>query len=336
MRPLRILHKSVPCLCTENLLMIGNTMQHINLRPEKPADIRGQVVVLGYFDGVHTAHRHLIELARARADESGTGVMVWTFSYLSKSGKGSLTTRDEKTELFRTYGVDSVVFEDFSDFRDLDGETFFTRYIADRLSPSAILCGYNFRFGRGAAWGAPELSSLSQASSVPCIVADEFTIDGITVSSTAIRDLLAAGDTEAANRMLGYEYSVTSEIEHGKMIGRTMGIPTINQTVPADKFRPACGVYAVRCGFPETGETYDGVANLGYRPTLSQNRKNITLETHLFGYSGAAYGSVVRTSFLKKIRDEIRFPDKTSLSEQIRKDEKTAFRYFKDFTDEKN
>ncbi|MBQ7600408.1 MAG: riboflavin biosynthesis protein RibF [Clostridia bacterium] len=309
-------------------------MQHIILNPETAAGANknGPVVVLGYFDGVHTAHRHLIDMALAKAAETGSQVLVWTFSRLSKSEKGSLTTKEERIFLFRKYGAGSVIFENFDELKDLDGEAFFKRHIADMLQPSAVVCGFNFRFGKNAAWGADELVSMSRECSIPCLVAEEFVLDGITVSSTEIKRLLSAGDAETANRMLGYEYSVTSEIKHGQMIGRSIGAPTVNQLIPAAKFRPSYGVYVVRNEFPETGEIYNGIANLGYRPTVNSDRRRVTLESHLFGYSGNAYGNTVKTSFIKKLRDEIRFPDRNSLSEQVRKDEETALQYFKDYT----
>ncbi len=289
----------------------------------------GAVFLLGYFDGVHLGHRALIK----RAVDLAKGehpVAVWTFDSLPKGD--ILTDNAEKCELFHEAGVDYAVFEDFASLRDLDGATFFRDVIANRHHPSAVVCGYNFRFGRGAAWTSDDLRTFAEDTGIACTVVPPVERDGAALSSTTVRSLITAGNTDAAADLLGRPYSVTLPVVHGRQLGRTIGHPTINQILPPGRIAPSRGVYRCTVEFTDkTGVFYtrDGVCNIGSRPTVNSDASDVTLETYIFDYSGDLYDVVIKTSFCEKLRDERKFSSVEELAEQIRRDEETAREYRK-------
>lgn len=294
------------------------------LSGETAAVPQGSVFLLGYFDGVHRGHRALID----RAEDCAKGerpVVVWTFEHLPKGEL--LTDNEEKRLLFAEYGVDYVVYEDFDSLKDLDGRTFFDEVILRRHHPSAVVCGYNFRFGRRAAWSADDLCRFAEESGVECAVVPPMEQNGVPVSSTAIRNAVVAGDMQTAAEFLGRRYSVVLPVVHGKAIGRTIGHPTINQIIPAGRISPARGVYSCIVEFTDKSgvrQCRGGVCNIGSRPTVNRDESDVTLETYIFDYSGDLYDLTIRTSFLEKLRDERKFSSVDELAEQIHRDGERA------------
>ncbi len=284
----------------------------------------GAVFLLGYFDGVHLGHRALI----GRAVELAGGehpVAVWTFDSLPKGD--ILTDNAEKCALFAEAGVDYAVFEDFASLRSLDGETFFRDVIVRRHHPSAVVCGHNFRFGKGAAWTSEDLRAFAEDAGIGCAVVPYVERDGAAVSSTTIRSLITAGNVTAAAELLGRPYAVTLPVVHGHQLGRTIGHPTINQLLPPGRIAPSRGVYSCIVEFTDKAgvfHTRGGVCNIGSRPTVNSDASDVTLETYIFDYSGDLYDVVIKTSFLEKLRDERKFSSVQELAAQIRRDEETA------------
>ncbi len=258
---------------------------------------------------------------------AGSKLVVWTFDSLPKGGL--LTDNAEKCALFRDNGVDFVIFEDFAALHDLDGRAFFTDVIAARYKPGAVVCGYNFRFGRGASCTADDLRRYAEESGITCAVVPNFQLDGTPVSSTAIRSLIRSGDVKAAANMLGRYYSVTLPIVHGHEIGRTIGHPTVNQIIPKGRVTPSRGVYSCLVEFTDKRGVHQikkGVCNIGVRPTVNSDTSDVTLETYIFDYSGDLYGVTIRTRFCEKLRDERRFSSKDELSAQIARDSENALK----------
>ena len=284
----------------------------------------GAVFLLGYFDGVHLGHRSLID----RAAECAAGekaVAAWMFGRLPKGDV--LTDNAEKCALLGEYGVDYAVFEDFASLKDLDGRTFFDDIIVRRYRPSAVVCGYNFRFGRRAAWSSDDLCRFAEEAGIGCAVVPHVEKDGAPVSSTAIRSLIAEGDTEKAAELLGRPYSVTLPVVHGHRIGRTIGHPTINQIIPPGRISPSRGVYSCTVEFTDKDGVprfLGGVCNIGSRPTVNRDAADVTLETYIFDYSGDLYDLSVKTCFLAKLRDEKKFSSVEELAEQIARDGELA------------
>lgn len=283
----------------------------------------GAVFLLGYFDGVHLGHRALIDRAASLA--AGNTVAAWMFERLPKGD--ILTDNAEKCALLAEYGVDYAVFEDFGRLKDLDGRTFSDDIIFRGYRPSAVVCGYNFRFGRRAAWSADDLCRFAQEAGITCAVVPGFEKDGIPVSSTAIRSAISEGRMDEAEKLLGRPYSLTLPVVHGHRIGRTIGHPTINQIIPQGRLSPARGVYSCIVRFTDKNgvpQKRGGVCNIGSRPTVNRDETDVTLETYIFGYSGDLYDLSVRTSFCEHLRGERKFASVEELAEQIARDGERA------------
>ncbi|MBQ4354073.1 MAG: riboflavin biosynthesis protein RibF [Clostridia bacterium] len=308
-------------------------MQIFRLAPGNPARIfpdavpHSAVFLLGCFDGVHTGHQTLLSRARAMA-ENHVPVVVWTMENHKKASvqSGLLTTAEEKLALFHRFGADYAVLENFEDLCGLDGRTFFETHIIAPFSPSAVVCGENFRFGKNAACGADDLSAFAKQADIRCTVCSLLTSQSTPVSSTEIRKKILAGDVKSAHALLGYPYTVTAPVLHGKALGRTIGCPTVNQRLPKEKVMPARGVYACTVSFTQNGTdfTRQGVCNIGSRPTVNADESDITLETFILDFSADLYGLPLTTRLYDRIRGEQAFADVHALSEQIRRDAETA------------
>lgn len=271
---------------------------------------------LGYFDGVHLGHAKLIEETKKSCSIS----VVRMFESLPKADV-MLTPLGEKLGLFEKLGVDCVIIDDFNALRDMSGPEFFEQCVAS-LSPSSVVCGYNYRFGKGASYTTDDMKKYAAERGISCTVVPEFTLGGKSVSSSRIRSLLADGDVSEANALLGRMYSVTDAVCHGKELGRTIGFPTINQRPPKAKALPKDGIYSCTAEFSAEGEKIvrGGVCNIGSRPTVNPDENDITLETYIFDYTGDLYSKEVKISFAERLRGEVRFDSVESLSEAIASD----------------
>lgn len=281
----------------------------------------GAVILFGCFDGVHLGHLALLDEAKRLAGGNHP-IAVWV---IDRGSHESLTTPEEKRRIFAEHGAHYLITEEFDAIRSLTGEEFFRRHVLS-LHPSAVVCGFNFRFGVKASCGAGDLADMTEKHSILCSVVPALTVDGTAVSSTAIRAAVREGDTLTAAKLLGRPLSYTSEILHGRQIGRTISHPTVNQRIPQGKIAPPLGVYSCIVTFEKDGAaiTKGGVCNIGSRPTVNDDTGDITLETYLFDFSGDLYGVTVTTSLVEMLRAERRFDSVEALREQIEKDEETA------------
>jgi len=275
---------------------------------------RGCAVALGNFDGVHRGHQRLFELAGKKGHKKA----AWTFRELAKPGAfvPCLTDMREKLELFAEYGLDYAVFEDFEAVRGLEYQTFAKEYLVKELSPDRVVCGFNFRFGRGGAGNAQALRDILSDTGVEVDILQPVFRNGKTVSSSAVRDAVLKGDMEEALEILGHPFFISAPVCHGKELGRKLGVPTINQNFPEGHIIPRRGIYACTASFD--GKKYAAVANVGVRPTVSGEAVNC--ETHIMDFDGDLYGKEVKVEFYRLIRDEMRFETVESLAEQIKRD----------------
>lgn len=284
------------------------------------------IVALGNFDGVHVAHTVLLETAVSKARELGATPAVFTFSRHSRETLGDsprlITQGDEKLELFESVGIKRVFVADFESVRSLSPSEFVRDVLVKRLGAVCAVCGFNFHFGKNGAGTADELLSLmdGRAIIIPPVNADDS-----PVSSTRVREAVERGDMEYAAALLGRPFFISLPVVHGKELGRSIGVPTINQSFPVLHLVPSHGVYA--CLVRIDGVDYRGVANVGVRPTFEDGGR-VNCETHIIGYSGSLYGECVRVSFYKKLRDEKRFDSIELLREQIRLDIEAVNKYF--------
>ena len=283
------------------------------------------VVATGFFDGVHTGHRHvitqLIEAAAARGDES----MVVTFwphprNVLQKEARSLrlLTTLAEKKQMLLDMGVDRVEVLDFTrDFSRMTTEEYLLM-LKERFGAKTVLIGYDNRMGCDAKDADQVAQTAAQLGLETLRTQMVPSQHGYAVSSTKIRQKLEEGDAQAASAMLGYDYSLLGVVVAGNRIGRTIGFPTANmQLYEPLKLVPGNGVYFVRVN--TLGQEWYGMCNVGCRPTVGQGNTR-TIETHILGFDEDIYGLDIKVTFLRKIRDEIKFASLTDLKKQLELD----------------
>ncbi len=278
-------------------------------------------LALGSFDGVHLGHAALIGRAVKIACERGLAPAVFTFNeepgvIPSKAGARSLTDLKEKLSLIASLGAKFALLEDFSRIRGYSPERFVSDILVRDGHAKCAVCGFNFRFGAGGSGTCETLRELMPDGG--CEIVEPVTLDGLTVSSSEIRRLLEDGNVERAARLLGREFSLELPVVHGKELGRTLGLPTVNQNPPKARVIPANGIYAASVELD--GRRYKAVTNVGSRPTTDGDSAAVNLETHIIGFDGDLYGRLVRVCFARRLRDERRFDSLAELQAQIRRD----------------
>lgn len=290
----------------------------------------GAVLALGNFDGFHLGHRAIVSAAVGIAARTGKACAIWTFSSLAKSSPvPCLTSQGEKLALFASSGADFAVFEDFASVRDMSCDDFVTDILIGKLRCSAVVCGFNFRFGKAASGDSALLEELmarrGRAAHVVEPVKLELHGEARLVSSTAIRQYLAEGDAESAAAMLGHPFTVSAAVLSGKQLGRVIGYPTVNQRFDGGRIVPKHGIYASKVVID--GEVYYGVTNVGIRPTVESGAA-VNAETHIFGYSGDLYGRTLSVMLMKYLRCEEKFSSVDELRRAIGGDIEASRRYF--------
>jgi len=286
-------------------------------------------LAIGNFDGVHLGHQAILKRLVEAAQEAGLVAGLLTFEphprevFTPQHAPARLTSLREKLELFEAAGVERVHVCHFdAGFAAMDADTFMARVLRDALDVRRLLVGEDFRFGAGRGGAVDDLRRAGIAvESLP-----DMKVDKARVSSTAIRQALAAGDLPGAARLLGRDYSMSGHVVHGDKLGRALGYPTANVEMHHDR-PPLTGIYAVKLRLSQKGDL-PGVASLGVRPTVKADGKP-TLEVHLFDFDGELYGQHVQVHFLKKIREEAKFADLEALKRQMALDEQAARDYFK-------
>jgi riboflavin kinase / FMN adenylyltransferase len=294
--------------------------------------VRGPLhLAIGVFDGLHCGHRAVIEAAKGSAAEAGGSVVVVTFDphpieLLSpRNAPRLLTASAHKLHLLeRHLGVSQVLVVSFNrDFAEQTGEQFVESLIAAAPTEgiARICVGQGWQFGKGRSGDTALLESLGKKFGFEVSGIATVEVRGMRVSSTRIREAVAAGDFEVAAALLGRVYTVFGTVIKGRQLGRTIGFPTANLTVHSEQLPPT-GVYAVRA--TGSGDSWNGVANLGYRPTVEGGEVKRLLEVHLFGLDGEIYGEDLEVEFVEFIRPEQKFDGIEALQAQIGKDAAAA------------
>ena len=293
-------------------------MKVIRIQPGCPPPDPGRTVAaLGFFDGVHIGHRRLLDRAAEIATSRSLIPSVFTFSDDALSFKpdaARLTDFSEKVELFRLAGIERVYAADFPDLSGLSPERFVSEILVGQLNVSVAVCGFNFRFGAGAAGDSDALVRLMRDLGRDAEVIAPTVLDGTVVSSSAIRAALSEGDVALAEQMLGRPFSLSGRVEHGRGYGHTEGIPTVNLPVAPHLAVPRRGVYRSRAVIDGAG--YPAVSNVGTRPTFGGT--GVNCESYLLDYHGSdLYGRAVRVELLGFLRDERKFDTPEDLYRQI-------------------
>lgn len=283
-------------------------------------------LTIGNFDGVHRGHQAMLLRLRQRAEALDLPACVMTFEphprefFSPANAPARLTSLREKLELFAALGVARTYVCRFDrNLAGLPAEDFVEQNLRARLGARWVLIGDDFRFGAKRLGDLALLQRLA-ASDFEVESMASVALDGMRVSSTAVRAALAAGELDTAARLLGRDYAISGRVIHGEKTGRKLGFPTANIQLKHNK-PPLAGIFAVKLFGLE--RPFYGVASLGTRPTLRPHGL-ATLEVHLFDFKRDIYGEHVSVAFLHKLRDEERYPDLATLAAQIGRDAAAA------------
>ncbi len=288
------------------------------------------VVATGFFDGVHCGHRltigRLVEVARSRNEESLV-VTFWphprTVLQKDASTLRLLNSLEEKKRLLKAAGVDRIEVIEFTrEFSRLTAEQYIRQYLVGRFGATAVVLGYDNKFGSDCA-DVEAVRVVAQRMELDVYVGQRLSSDaGTAVSSTWIRTMISAGEMEAAAGMLGYRYSLRGVVVAGNKLGRTIGFPTANmQLYDPLKLVPGNGAYFVKVNV--VGRELYGMCNVGNRPTVGPDSAR-TIETNIFDFDEDIYGLDIEVTYLKKIRDEVKFGSMDALRQQLVKDRETC------------
>lgn len=306
------------------------TVFHRNEKKDPlPENLKGGVIAIGNFDGVHRGHRSVLDRALELAAERGVPALVLTFEPHPRTvfNPGApvcrLTAAPLKARILEAMGFSAVIEYPFDkEFAGRSAEEFIQTILIDWLCASAVVTGFDFHFGKGREGGPAFLMASGERHGFTVSLVDAFRDENAeVVSSSRIRELIAQGDMVGAAGLLGYRYTVEAEVIDGQKLGRQIGFPTANMALPGEA-ELRNGIYAVRFRRPN-GELYDGVASYGRRPTVTENGAAL-LETYLFDFSGDLYGEICAVSFFGFLRDEAKFDGLDPLIAQIKRDEEEA------------
>lgn len=289
------------------------------------------VATIGFFDGVHTGHRYLIEQVKEEAATRGLPSAVITFpvhprKVLQKDYQPALLCGyDEKIERLASTNVDYCVCLDFTvEISQMPARQFMQEILKDRLNINTLIIGYDHRFGYNREESFSEYKHYGDEIGINVIEAKELPGDD-HVSSSRVRKLLGEGYVRKAARLLSYNYTISGKIVEGFKVGRTIGFPTANiQVWETYKVIPAFGIYAVYVHVE--GEKYDGMLYIGQRPTL-HNGDNVSIEVNLFNFDGDLYNKELTAEFLEFIRPDELFSNIDTLKQQIMKDKENVIKY---------
>ncbi|MDN5928137.1 MAG: bifunctional riboflavin kinase/FAD synthetase [Hyphomicrobiales bacterium] len=294
-----------------------------------PAELRGGVVAIGNFDGVHRGHQAVLGRALEEAKTAGRAAVVLTFEPHPRSvirpdiPLFRLTPAPMKARILDRLGFDAVAEMRFTHaFAGQSAEEFVSRILDHELGVGHVVTGVDFHFGKNRRGGPAYLMEAGKRHGFGVTLVDAFRDEGAEiVSSSRIRARLAEGDVGQAAGLLGYRYTVEAGISGGRQLGRTLGYPTANMRLPAETDL-AHGIYAVKFRRAD-GTLHDGVASFGRRPTVEEDGAAL-LETFLFDFAGDLYGETCHVSFLSYLRGEEKFDGLDPLVAQMRRDEEEA------------
>lgn len=303
--------------------------ERISATSPLPPGLRGGVVAIGNFDGVHRGHQAVLERALTEARRRGVPALVLSFEphprkvFRPDIPLFVLTPPPMKARLLSLLGFAALVEQPFTrDFASLSAEAFVTDVLDRNLGISHAVTGFDFHFGKDRQGGPAYLMAAGERHGFGVTLVDAFRDEGAeVVSSSRIRTLLCEGEVAEAAGLLGYRFTVESEVIGGQQLGRTLGFPTANMRLsPEATLRE--GIYAVRFRRAD-GTLYDGVASFGRRPTVDDNGAPL-LETFVFDFSGDLYGEICAVSFFGYLRSEVKFDGLDALVAQVKRDEAEA------------
>jgi riboflavin kinase / FMN adenylyltransferase len=286
------------------------------------------VVSIGSFDGVHLGHQQLIKaMFEKNSVETGPSLrIIITFSphpakILSSQPPPLLFTEKDQIEVFSKMGIDILFFLPFTqEIAAYTAEKFIDEILLKLFNPRRLVIGYDFSFGKNKKGNFELLQTILQPMGIRVAQIAPFSVDGVVVSSSTIRDLVTRGEVSRASQLLGRSYYLEGTVQKGKQLGQKLGFPTVNLTCENELY-PARGVYVARVSIG--GVVYKAVGNIGVNPT-TQSSSSLKVEFHILDFQGDLYQQTLRFDLLSKLRDEKRFNSVDELREQIAKDVEKA------------
>ena len=291
---------------------------------------KNSVITIGTFDGIHLGHRKIIDSVHEIRDSKNLRSIIVTFEphpQIVLKNKAHdiklLSTLEEKLEMFERLGIDMVYVINFTkEFSQNTAEEFYKKFIFDKFGLSDIVIGYDHMVGRNREGGFKTLKKLSGEYDFIVHKIDELKINGYTVSSTVIRNMLLASSVKDAAMLLCDYYPFTGEVIYGDKLGRKIGFPTANiKPLSEYKLIPKNGVYLVLSEIK--GKKYYGMMNIGVRPTVTEGL-NKTNEIYFMDFNDDIYGEILKIKFLDFIREEKKFNSVNELKQQIEKDKEVS------------
>jgi riboflavin kinase / FMN adenylyltransferase len=296
-------------------------------------DFNKAVVTIGTFDGVHLGHRLILSQLKQEAAAIQGETVIITFHphprSIVHSGQGHvqlINSIEERIELLAGQGIDNVVIVPFTEeFSKLSAEQYVDHFLVERFHPHTVIIGYDHRFGNERKGDYHLLESYQEKGVFELKEISPHILNNVTVSSTRIRTALLEGDVATANSLLGYDFFFSGTVVTGDQLGRTLGYPTANISIPdPEKLIPGYGIYAVSVALmndPSENLHY-GMMSIGIRPTVNGTER--TIEVNIFDFDKDIYGETIRVYLHHRIRDEEKFDGLDALKEQIARDEVTA------------
>ncbi len=284
------------------------------------------VVALGNFDGVHLGHRAILKAAIDRARAAAGTAFALTFDpppakvLAPARAPRLILAPEDKLELLRDSGIDGVIVIAFTlALSQLTPAEFVRDYLLGRIGAREVVVGHSVSFGHARAGNAEVMAELGRQMDFETIVVGPVTVEGAVVSSTRMRELIAAGEMRTVARLLGRNHFLSGTVVHGRERGRTIGFPTANLD-SATECLPPDGVYATRVVLPDGA--FASITNIGMRPTFAEPAR--TIEAHIFDFDRDIYGAKVRLEVVERIRGERKFESGQALAAQIAEDLKRA------------
>ena len=290
---------------------------------EIKSDKSKRVAALGFFDGIHKAHQKIIGSA-VEAAEKGFISAVITLDkspkeYFGKTSEESLTPTNKKNELLKNLGVDEVYYLEFNEkLQNLSAEEFINN-ILKKLNVDKVFCGFDYRFGfKGL--GTPD---LIRDSGIEVIVLEKEKIDEEKISTTVLKEFVRKGEFSKYNEYTGRFYSISGLVVKGRQLGRTINFPTANLELDGKYLLPETnGVYITK--IKVNNKIYKSVTNIGYNPTVSDEKNKKFIETHILDFNEDIYGEKIEIYFYEFLRKEQKFESFDHLKEQLKLDKKTC------------
>lgn len=295
-------------------------------------DEKKRVIALGFFDGVHLGHGALLRRVAEVAGQKGLVPAAFTFdAHPGSRITGAITplinSPSDRADLMRRlYGIEEVIVAHFDSMMRMDWRDFVTEYLIKEHGAAHVVAGHDFHFGYKGEGSPKRLAALCAELGVGCDIIPKIELDGITISSTYIRTLIAQGELERAMEFLGHPHVLTGRVSHGKRLGSSLGFPTVNLRFPEGVLVPAYGVYATQVWF-ENGEHRPAVTNIGVRPTVNDGNR-VNAEGYILDFSGDLYGQAIRMEFFARLREERRFSSLEELRAEVMRNAEETRAYF--------